>query len=126
MRKRWLAAAVAIAAGVSWYLLLPPSPVVLPADEAESAPPIRGVMHVHTRRSDGTGTLDEVAAAAQRAGLTFVIITDHGDGTRGSDTPVYRNGSSASTRSRSALAAATSSHWACRRRRFHSAGKCAT
>jgi hypothetical protein len=92
MKTRWLAAAVAVAAGVSTYLLLPPSPVILPTDEAGGAPPIRGVVHVHTRRSDGTGTLDEVAAAAQRAGLTFVIFTDHGDGTRGPDTPVYRNG----------------------------------
>jgi hypothetical protein len=92
MKKRWLAAAVAVAAGVSLYVLLPPSPAVLPTDEAGTTPPVRGVLHVHTRRSDGTGTLDEVAAGARRAGLKFVIITDHGDGTRGSDTPVYRYG----------------------------------
>jgi hypothetical protein len=49
-------------------------------------------MHVHTRRSDGTGTVDDVAAAARRAGLQFVVFTDHGDGTRGSDTPAYRYG----------------------------------
>jgi hypothetical protein len=53
---------------------------------------MRGAIHVHTNRSDGTGTVDEVAAAARRAGLQFVIFSDHGDGTRGSDTPVYRYG----------------------------------
>ncbi len=43
---------------------------------------VRGAIHVHTTVSDGAGTPDEVAAAAARAGLDFVILTDHGDGTR--------------------------------------------
>ena len=92
MKGRWLVAAAAVAAGVSAYLLLPPSARVLPPDTAAGTPPVRGALHVHTRRSDGTGTVEEVAAAARRAGLQFVILTDHGDGTRGSDTPVYRSG----------------------------------
>jgi hypothetical protein len=92
MNRRRLAMSVALAAGASWYLLLPARPVVLPPDAAGGPPPVRGAIHVHTRRSDGTGTVDDVAAAARRAGLQFVIITDHGDGTRGQDTPVYRAG----------------------------------
>jgi PHP domain-containing protein len=35
------------------------------------------VVHVHTTLSDGGGTPEEVAAAARRAGLAFVAITDH-------------------------------------------------
>jgi hypothetical protein len=89
MRRLWLVVA-AMAGGVVWSLL-PALPVPL-ASGTELARPIRGAIHVHTRRSDGTGTVDEIAAAAQRAGLQFVVFTDHGDGTRGSDTPVYRNG----------------------------------
>jgi hypothetical protein len=38
---------------------------------------VRGVVHVHTTLSDGGGTPEEVAAAARRAGLGFVAITDH-------------------------------------------------
>jgi len=91
MTKRWLAIASAAAIGATWYLLLPASPVALPLT-GDTTAPIRGAIHVHTRRSDGTGTVEDVAAAARRAGLQFVIITDHGDGTRGSDTPVYRSG----------------------------------
>lgn len=53
---------------------------------------VRGAIHVHTRRSDGTGSLDDVAAAAARAGLKFVIVTDHGDGTRRPERPSYRAG----------------------------------
>ncbi len=46
-----------------------------------------------TRRvSDGTGSIDEIAAAAARAGLQFVILTDHGDGTRVPGPPSYRSG----------------------------------
>jgi len=82
---------VAVAGAVGLYLLLPPAPVTLSTGSTEAVP-IRGAIHVHTRRSDGTGTVDEVAAAASRAGLQFVVFTDHGDGTSGSDTPVYRYG----------------------------------
>ncbi len=89
--RRWLAGAVAVAVAVTWYLIVPASPVTL-SSAAGSLPPVRGAIHIHTRRSDGTGTAEEVAAAASRAGLQFVIFTDHGDGTRGSDTPLYRSG----------------------------------
>ena len=49
----------------------------------------RGAIHVHTTVSDGAGTPDEVAAAAARAGLNFVVLTDHGDGTRAPTPPHY-------------------------------------
>jgi hypothetical protein len=42
-----------------------------PAGEA------RGAYHVHTTRSDGRGTLDDVVRAAREAGLQFVVIADH-------------------------------------------------
>jgi hypothetical protein len=48
--------------------------------------------HVHTTRSDGTGTVDEVAAAAAAAGLRALVLTDHGDGTRPPDPPRYLHG----------------------------------
>ena len=53
---------------------------------------MRGVLHVHTNRSDGTGTPDAVAAAAARAGLSFVIFTDHGDASVEPSAPTYRSG----------------------------------
>lgn len=53
---------------------------------------VRGAYHVHSVNSDGTGTLDDIAAAAARAGLQFVIVTDHGDGTRETEAPRYRSG----------------------------------
>jgi hypothetical protein len=36
-----------------------------------------GVLHVHTRASDGSGTVADVMSAAEKAHLTFVAITDH-------------------------------------------------
>lgn len=70
--------------------------LLLPPRSGETAPPpastVRGVYHVHTNRSDGSGTPDEVAEAAARAGLQFMILTDHGDGTRTPDPPAYRSG----------------------------------
>ena len=53
---------------------------------------VSGAYHVHTRRSDGTGSVDDVAQAAARAGLQFVILTDHGDATRTPDRPRYNDG----------------------------------
>lgn len=43
---------------------------------------VRGAYHIHSTESDGSGTVEEIAAAAARAGLQFVILTDHGDATR--------------------------------------------
>lgn len=36
-----------------------------------------GNIHIHSRYSDGTGTVRLIARAARRAGLDFIIITDH-------------------------------------------------
>ena len=89
--NKWVWGLVAVAGGIAWHWLLPPQSVTLSTSSTDEVS-IRGAIHVHTRRSDGTGTVDDVAAAARRAGLQFVVFTDHGDGTRGSDTPVYRYG----------------------------------
>jgi hypothetical protein len=77
----------AIAAGLI-VRALPPRPLMLAAPA--SMPPIaRGALHVHSRRSDGTGTPDRIAVAASRAGLQFVILTDHGDAAREPEPPTY-------------------------------------
>ena len=85
---KWLAVALAIVA-VVLVVVLPPASI------PTSAPPsnvVRGAYHIHTDRSDGSGSPDEVAAAAARAGLQFIILTDHGDGTQPPATPAYRHG----------------------------------
>lgn len=38
---------------------------------------IRGDLHIHTDFSDGTASLEEMIAAAKRAGHSYVAITDH-------------------------------------------------
>lgn len=88
---------LALAACALVYVLatLPPRPVT--GDLRAWSPRLsvavaRGAYHVHTARSDGTGSLDGVARAASRAGLDFVIFTDHGDATRGPEPPGYRSG----------------------------------
>lgn len=79
-----LVAAVVVLVG----LVLPPARLSLEGgDDA-----IPGAFHVHTNRSDGRGSPDEVAAAAARAGLRFLVFTDHGNGTRAPDPPTYRSG----------------------------------
>ena len=62
---------------------LPPPSAATPAPHwPTNGMTVRGAYHVHSTVSDGTGSIDEIAAAAARAGLQFVILTDHGDGTR--------------------------------------------
>ena len=90
-RVRWIVVLVLAAGAVGSFITMPPAARTLPMP-ASLRPPVRGAIHVHTRRSDGTGTVDEVAAAAGRAGLNFIILTDHGDGTREPDAPIYRHG----------------------------------
>jgi hypothetical protein len=83
--------ALALTVAVAVFLLRPPR--ALPIPPVAGAPPVlRGAMHVHTTNSDGSGTPEEVAAAAARAGLAFVVLTDHGDATRPPDSPRYRSG----------------------------------
>ena len=89
-------AALAGVAGLFVAFTLPPPSIALQPGIRGVPPATRtvvpGAYHVHTTRSDGTGTVDEVASAAARAGLRFVIFTDHGDGVRRPDPPLYRNG----------------------------------
>ena len=80
-----LVAAVAVLVAVS----LPPRRLALSA-AADGAIP--GILHVHTNRSDGRSSPEEVAAAAARAGLKFLVFTDHGDATRQPDPPTYSSG----------------------------------
>ncbi len=44
----------------------------------ENSSYILGVYHVHSKNSDGAGTLEEIADEAKKAGISFVILTDHG------------------------------------------------
>jgi hypothetical protein len=88
--KRLVLVLVVLAA--AWFLALPPRAVSLSAMPAGFTAPTRGAIHIHTRRSDGTGTVEDVAAAAERAGLRFIVLTDHGDGTLPPELPVYRGG----------------------------------
>lgn len=53
---------------------------------------LAGGYHLHSNRSDGTGTVEAIARAAGRAGLQFVILTDHGDGTRPPLAPAWIDG----------------------------------
>lgn len=90
--KRVLLATAALAAAVAALTLisLPPKPRAL--DTSWSDGSISGALHIHTNRSDGRSGLDEIAAAAARAGLKFVAFADHGDGTREPEPPAYRFG----------------------------------
>lgn len=36
-----------------------------------------GALHIHSTYSDGTGSVDEIAEAADRAGLDFILLCDH-------------------------------------------------
>ena len=81
-----LAAALIAAIGTS----LPPA-----TRAPESAPgdgDVAGVVHVHSNRSDGRSAPDIIAASAAKAGLKFVVLTDHGDATRPPDPPAYVSG----------------------------------
>jgi hypothetical protein len=71
-----LATAAALAQALGPRATTPPALALpsMPADRAH----VRGVVHVHTSSSpDGHGDFDSVARAASRAGLAFVVVTDH-------------------------------------------------
>lgn len=85
--------AAALAAVALVWATLPERPLVLPPPAWVAPHPlVRGALHIHSTLSDGSGTIDDIAAAAARAGLAFIIATDHGDGTREPAPPAYRAG----------------------------------
>lgn len=92
MKRTLLMTLAALSAVVILYggLTLPAATTVL----AITPPPttVFGAYHIHTTRSDGSGSIDDVAKAAADAGLQFVILADHGDATRAPEAPAYRHG----------------------------------
>jgi hypothetical protein len=95
MRKALLVTAAIVAAVIFFLrMTLPPRPLaVAPAVDPDlQRRTIAGAYHIHSTRSDGSGDKDAIAAAASRAGLAFVVLTDHGDGTRPPDPPIFLHG----------------------------------
>jgi hypothetical protein len=89
--KRLLLATAVLAAAVALvaFLTVPPRRLQLSTTGDGTIP---GILHVHSNRSDGRSAPEEIAAAAARAGLKFVVFTDHGDATRAPDPPAYKSG----------------------------------
>ena len=90
MRRVGLVTAALVAAVAVWWWSLPATRVTLATPWSDGT--VRGLLHVHSQLSDGQGSADDIAAAAARAGLQFIVLTDHGDGTRRPDAPAYRAG----------------------------------
>lgn len=88
-----LVAAVFLFLLICMAVTLPPQPRTTAGDFDDDLRrrTVAGAFHVHTTRSDGTADADAIAAAAARAGLQFVVLTDHGDGTRTPDPAGYRH-----------------------------------
>ena len=63
-----------VAAAIVLEGLLVKLPVI---SKCETAFERVGVIHIHTVASDGSGTVADVMAAAEKANLSFVAITDH-------------------------------------------------
>jgi len=86
----------AILVAVIFFLLatLPPPPMRVTATTTPDVMrrTVTGAYHIHSTQSDGAAGKDAIAAAAARAGLAFIILTDHGDGTRAPDPPEYLHG----------------------------------
>ena len=53
---------------------------------------VPGVFHIHSKRSDGTGSVEEIAEIASKAGLQFLVFSDHGDGRTRLNPPTYHSG----------------------------------
>src|SRR5258706_8347019 len=84
--------AVLAVAAIALAIMMPAGPRPLPAPPPGVVPGARGVIHVHTHRSDRNRSIDDVIRPAPSPGLAFVILTDHGDPTRPPHLPDYPNG----------------------------------
>ena len=96
MRRVLFVTAAVVAAVIVFALAtLPPRPLAVDADGIDPdlvRRTIRGAYHIHTTRSDGAADKTMIAQAAARAGLKFIILTDHGDGTTPADPFEYLSG----------------------------------
>lgn len=95
LKSSLLTLVAVIAASVFLFAwAIPPRPPAVDVSQWGdlAARTVAGAYHVHTTRSDGLGNRTAVASAAARAGLKFVILTDHGDATRPPDPPGYLEG----------------------------------
>jgi len=74
-----------------FFLTLPPLPEGSEKSSiaTSSQEVVRGAIHIHTNRSDGHGSVEEIALAASDAGLDFVIFTDHGTGHETTEPPRF-------------------------------------
>ena len=92
-RACWVGAGLLAVCWLVWAAATAPAPALhLSSAEVGTVPAVRGAYHVHSLESDGTGSIAEIGAAAARAGLDFVILTDHGDATRQVRAPRYYSG----------------------------------
>ncbi len=90
-RVLWQTTAILVAAVVVWALVsLPPAPTAIATSVPDGI--VFGAYHIHTNRSDGSGSIDDVARAAAEAGLQFVILADHGTAATPPEPPSYRHG----------------------------------
>jgi hypothetical protein len=89
-----LAASAALVGGV--FAALPPaagrSPDQAAFTSSRPGATVAGAFHVHSSRSDGSQSVDDIAAAAREAGLQFLVFTDHGNGTAPAQPAAYRHG----------------------------------
>lgn len=94
VRRRGQVLIVVVVIGVASAILLTPGTQTPPQTNWQPRHTvIAGAFHVHTNQSpDSSGTIDEAVAAAKRAGLQFVVATEHGDGTRDPRAPAYHDG----------------------------------
>lgn len=78
---RALVGLVLLLVGIAGFFTFAGTFADYPVVQAPGGPPdrVRGAFHVHTKRSDGRGTVEEVAEAASKARLHFVVLTDHND-----------------------------------------------
>ena len=85
---------LAITLGLS-LLTAPPNRIEIESLENQPSfevTSLSGAFHVHTNRSDGSMSVEEIATIAADVGLSFVVFTDHGNGTEETDLPAYHSG----------------------------------
>ena len=87
-----IATAVVMTAVAVFLLSTLPPRALQPVTQGERRSVALGAYHVHSSRSDGSGTVEEIAASAKSAGLDFVVLTDHGDATAPIEAPRYVDG----------------------------------